>query len=132
MLSNLMTAKRRELNPTSHANANIANDRRLFQPPGFHIDVLMSVFTPASAIFAAFDHVPIDQPMKFRHSFVDRMTSVSVAEMFSHSVQRQVRVQVVKFSRKLAALIRAVNGRRKVLNIGGRGGGQGSEYWEAV
>lgn len=53
MLSNLMTAKRRELKPTSHANASIANDRRLFQPPGFHIDVLMSVFTPASAIFAA-------------------------------------------------------------------------------
>ena len=53
MLSNLMTAKRRELNPTSHANASIANDKRLFQPPGFHIEVRMSVFTPVSAIFAA-------------------------------------------------------------------------------
>ena len=54
MLSNLITANRRELNPTSHASANIANDNRLFHPPEFHIDVRMSVFTPASAIFATF------------------------------------------------------------------------------
>jgi len=53
MLSNRMTANKRELNPTSHANANVENEIKLFQPPGLNIDGAESVFIPVSAIFAA-------------------------------------------------------------------------------
>ena len=59
MLSNRMTANKRELNPTSQARVSITNVNKLCKPPGFHIVERMSVFTPASAmlIYASFRHV---------------------------------------------------------------------------
>ena len=49
MLSNRITAKRRALNPASHANARMKNVSKLFQPPGFHIADRMSCRTTKSA-----------------------------------------------------------------------------------
>lgn len=63
MLSNRITAKRRELNPTSHANDSVTNDIRLFQPPGLNIEDPMSVLMPASAMFVVLAHVSINEPI---------------------------------------------------------------------
>jgi len=53
MLSKRITANKRELNPTSHANDNVENDIKLFHPPGLKSVDPISVFIPVSAMFAA-------------------------------------------------------------------------------
>ena len=96
MLSNLITANKRELNPTSQANANIANDKRLFQPPGLNIDVRMSVFPPASAIFATIYHVLIDWPIKTSHRSGSWIASdFIIHSLLNHRAQQRLRCQCV-------------------------------------